>query len=162
MWWSPDSKKLAFYRFDETQAQEYYLALDQLKVQTTLDAERYPKAGAPNPVVDIFVYDTETKKTTKLDVRDGKAFTDDVLGHYVYDVRWSPDGKELLFNRANRKQNSIAFTASDPATGRCRTVNLEQNPNGWVHEHPAVTFLPDGKRFLLLSDRERFPQHLPV
>lgn len=156
MWWSPDSKKLAFYRFDESQAKEYYLALDQLKTQTTLDAERYPKAGAPNPVVDIFIYDTETKKTVQLDVREGKPFTDDTLGYYVYDVRWSPDGKELLFNRANRKQNRVDFTASDPETGRCRTIESEQNPNGWVSEHPGITFLPDGKRFLLLSDRNGF------
>lgn len=156
MWWSPDNKKLAFYRFDETQAKEYYLALDQLKTQTKLDAERYPKAGAPNPVVDIFVYDLETKKTVRIEVRDGKPFTDDVLGHYVYDVRWSPDGNELLFNRANRMQNSVALSGGDPETGRCRTINLEQNPDGWVDEHPSVSFLADGKRFLLLSDRSGF------
>ena len=43
-------------------------------LQSTIDIEPYPKAGAPNPVVDIYIYDLETKKTTKLDVRDGKPF----------------------------------------------------------------------------------------
>jgi len=51
-------------------------------------------------------------------VRDGKPFEDPIVGYYVYAVRWSPDGKELLFNRTNRRQNAMEFTAADPATGR--------------------------------------------
>ncbi len=35
--------------------------------------------------------------------------SDDVVGHYVYHVSWSPDGKELLFNRTNRRQNVMEF-----------------------------------------------------
>ena len=62
MWWSPDSKKLAYYRFDESQGRRLLPALDQAKLQSKLDVEPYPKAGAPNPVVDLFVYDVATKK----------------------------------------------------------------------------------------------------
>jgi dipeptidyl-peptidase-4 len=48
MWWSPDSTKLAYYRFDETQVPDYFLQLDQTKLQSAIDTEAYPKAGAPN------------------------------------------------------------------------------------------------------------------
>ena len=44
-WWSPDGKKLAYYRFDEAKVADYYLQLDQSKVQDTLAVEPYPKAG---------------------------------------------------------------------------------------------------------------------
>ena len=57
MWWSPDSRKVAYYRFDEKQVPDYYLQLDQTKIQSTNDVEAYPKAGAANPIVDLFVYD---------------------------------------------------------------------------------------------------------
>ena len=46
MWWSPDSRKVAYYRFDEKQVLDYYLQLDQTKIQSTNDVEAYPKAGA--------------------------------------------------------------------------------------------------------------------
>ncbi len=77
-WWSPDSKKLAYYRFDESKVADYYLQLDQSKVQDKLAVEPYPKAGSNNPIADLFVYDLKSKKTTKVDVRDGKPFDDDV------------------------------------------------------------------------------------
>ena len=57
-----------------------------------VDIEAYPKAGAPNPIVDVFVYDVATSKSVKLDVRDGKPFENAVVGHYVYRVGWTPDG----------------------------------------------------------------------
>ena len=52
MWWSPDGKKLAFYRFDESKVPDFYLATNLTKVQDTLDVEAYPKPGVPNPVVE--------------------------------------------------------------------------------------------------------------
>ena len=112
--------KIAFYRFDESKVPDYFLQMDQTKLYTKPDIEAYPKAGQPNPIAEIFVYDISTNKTTvKLDVRDGKPFEDGVVGHYVYHVvSWSPDGKELLFNRTNRRQNILEFAAADPATGK--------------------------------------------
>src|SRR5215471_5818682 len=53
MWWSPNSKKVAFYRFDESQVPDYFLQLDQTKLQSSVDIEAYPKAGVNNPIADI-------------------------------------------------------------------------------------------------------------
>ena len=61
MWWSPDSRKLAYYRFDESEVPDYYVTLNQTQLQTTLDIEAFPNAGTPNPVVDLFVYDVATE-----------------------------------------------------------------------------------------------------
>ncbi|MEN3336325.1 MAG: dipeptidyl-peptidase 4 [Acidobacteriota bacterium] len=153
MWWAPDSTRLAYYRFDEKRVPDYFLELDQTAVQSAVDAEAYPKAGVSNPVVDLYVYDLATKKSTRVDVRNGLPFDDVVVGHYVYGVQWSPDGSELLFHRTNRHQNILEFAAADPGTGETRVVVHEEWPTGWIENNPAMQFLADGRRFIWESSR---------
>ncbi len=153
MWWSPNSKKVAYYRFDESQVPDYYLQLDQTRLQSKMDIEAYPKAGAPNPVADIFIYDLDTKKNVRVDARDGKPFDNSVMGHYIYRVSWSADGSQLLFNRTNRRQNIMEFVACNPETGKCRVVVREEWLPSWTANSPAMQFLKDGKRFIWTSER---------
>jgi dipeptidyl-peptidase-4 len=153
MWWSPDGRKLAYYRFDENPVQDFYLQMNQTDIQSALDVEAYPKAGAPNPIVDLFVYDLASKKTMKIDVRDGRPFENGVVGHYVYRVDWARDGRELLFNRTNRRQNVMEFVAANPETGRCRVIIREEWPTGWVSNSPTMQYLQDGRRFIWESER---------
>ena len=118
MWWSPDSTQARLLPVRREAGPRLLTCRStRRKLQSKVDVEAYPKAGAPNPIVDLFVYDVATKKTTRVDVRDGKPFDNTVVGHYVYHVAWSPDGKELLFNRTNRRQNVLELAAANPATG---------------------------------------------
>jgi dipeptidyl-peptidase-4 len=156
MWWSPDGSKLAYYGFDESPVLDYYLQMDQTQIQSSLDIEAYPKAGAPNPVVTLFVYDLATGSSVEIDVRDGQPFTNDVVGHYVYRVEWSPDGSELTLHRTNRRQNINEFAACGPTTGRCRVIVREEWPDSWVMNHPPRRYLSDGQRFLWISERTGF------
>ena len=156
MWWSPDGTKLAYYGFDESKVPDYYLQMDQTKLYSTPDIEAYPKVGYPNPVVDLYIYDLATKKSTKLDIRDGKPFDENVLGYYSYHVGWTPDSKELTFNRTNRKQNAMELTACAAATGKCRAIVREEWPTAWVENSPEMKYLNDGKRFIWASERTGF------
>jgi len=153
MWWSPDSKKIAFYRFDESDVLDYFLSVDQTKVQSKIDIEAYPKAGAANPIADLLIYDLESKKTVRIDVRDGHPFDNECIGHYIYRVAWSPNGTELHFNRTNRLQNTMEFVAAHPETGQCRVIVREQWPASWVANAPPMRYLKDKSRFLWLSER---------
>jgi dipeptidyl-peptidase-4 len=155
MWWSPDSTRLGFYRFDESHVKDFYLQTDQTKVQDSLNVEAYPKPGAPNPIADVLVYDVAAKRTTPIDVRDGQPFDNSVVGHYVYNIRWSPDGTELLMDRANRRQQIVEFTACNPADGKCRVIVREEWPTGWLNTDGGLRlqWLKDGKRFILASER---------
>jgi dipeptidyl-peptidase-4 len=159
IWWSPDSAKVGFYRFDESQVQDFYLQMSQTAVQSQLDVEAYPKAGAPNPIAEIFIYDVTTGRTTQVDIRDGKPFSNDVVGHYAYNVRWTPDGAELLLNRTNRRQNILELAACAPATGKCRVVIRESWPTGWLENSPTMRYLADNKRFIWESERNGFSNY---
>ncbi|MEA2553954.1 MAG: dipeptidyl-peptidase 4 [Fimbriimonadaceae bacterium] len=158
IWWSPDSTMVAYYKFDEGKVKDYYMAYNQLDIQDTLNVEPYPKAGADNPSVDIFVYDLATKQSKQLGVHfDGGNGPD--VGTYVYDVRWSPDGKELLFNRCNRKQNTMELCAGNPKSGECRVI-LRETSKTWTDNSPSMVYLeetrPGARRFLWRSERNGF------
>jgi dipeptidyl-peptidase 4 len=160
MWWSPDSKKLAFYSFDLTNVRDYYLQYKQTEIYDSLEVEPYTKVGAINPVVGLMIYDLESKKTVTVDVRDGKPMTDDVLGHYVYDIQWSPDGTELLFHRTNRRQNVMEWTAANPETGKCRVVVREEWLPSYTTNSPDFQFLNDNNRFIWTTERTGFKNYL--
>jgi dipeptidyl-peptidase-4 len=169
IWWSPDGSKVGYYRFDESPVRDFYLGMTQTSVQTSLDVEAYPKAGAPNPIAEVWVYDVAAGSRRQVDVRDGKPFTDipadgakfanDNVGHYVYNVRWSPDGSELLLNRTNRRQNIMELAACTPSTGKCRVVIREEWPTGWVDNSPTMRYLADRKRFIWESERNGFANY---
>ena len=90
------------------------------------------------------------RRRTKIDVRDGKPFDNDVVGHYVYRVSWSPDGRELLFNRTNRRQNILEFVAASPDTG----ASAGHRPRGVADRlgrEPAADAVPEGQPALHLG-----------
>jgi len=156
MWWSPDGKRLAYYGFDESKVPDYYVPLGYTQIQDRLEVEAYPKAGVPNPVVSLSVYDVASKRTAQVDT----GFQDPALGEYVFDVRWSPEGTELLFNRTNRHQNHLQLVAANRESGACRVVVDENWSKTWNDIHPQIEWLnpKDGapKQFLWLSERNGF------
>ncbi len=156
IWWSPDSRKVAFYKFEEKNVKKYYVLLDQLKLQDSLEIEAYPKVGAANLPVDLMVYDLDTKKMLQFDIRNGKPFNDGDLGTYVYGVSWSPDGKELLYHSTNRKQDIMEYRAADPVTGKSRTIVREEWLASFTKNTPERYILKDGKRFIWASERSGF------
>ena len=169
IWWSPDSRKVGFYRFDESPVKDFFLQMTQTSIQSSMDVEAYPKAGAPNPIAEVFIYDVASGSKTKVDVRDGKPFTDipadgsrftnDNVGHYVYNIRWSPDGSELLINRTNRRQNIMELAGCEPASGKCRVIIREEWLTGWVDNSPQMRYLADRKRFIWESERNGFTNY---
>lgn len=156
MWWSPDSKKIAFYKFVEKDVKKYFVLLDQLSLYDSLEIEAYPKVGEPNLPVDLMVYDLETKKLTQFDIRDGKPFSDGDLGTYIYDISWTPDGKELLYHSTNRLQNILELRAANPETGKSRTIIHEEWLPSWVENSPEMKPLDNGTQFIWASERSGF------
>ena len=153
MWWSSNSQRLAFYRFDESKIPDFALQLNQTKIESIADLEPYMKAGSNNPVVDIFIYDVHSRQTVKADVRDGKPFSDSSTGHYIYAVSWSRDSSELIFHRTDRRQKIMELCAADPESGKCRVIVHEEWPASWTENLPTFRFLRDGKRFIWASER---------
>ncbi len=145
MWWSSDSKKLAFYEIDERQCKVFYLTEDLTETYPTLNTEKYPKSGDDNPIAGLLIYNLESGTTTRVNVGGD-------IEQYVYNIRWSPDGSELLFHRTNRHQNRLEVMAADPETGASRLV-VGETQETWQKNRPTMRFLEDGQRFIWETER---------
>jgi len=156
MWWSPDGRKIAFYKFDESGIDDYYVLNKHLEIQNVVEIEPYVKVGAKNPLVDLYIYDISDKTTTKVDVRSGEPFSNRVTGHYIYSISWSDDGNELLFHRTNRKQNTMEWCATNPDNGSVRVIIREEWLPSFTNNSPMRRFLEDNNRFIWESERNGF------
>ena len=150
MWWSPDSSKLAFYAFDVSPTQDYFLTSGLNELRTSIARERYPKAGDPNPIAGLRILDVASGGITTVDVGPD---TD----QYIYAVEWTPDGSELMFHRTNRHQNHLEVLAADPATGTTRLI-VEEEQETWQRNAPEMRFLEDGHRFLWETEKSGWKQ----
>lgn len=148
-WWSPDDARVAVARVDESNV--------RLVTRTAIGAEgtrvfeqRYPVAGSPNAVVDLYVIDPASGARVKVDLGPNP----DV---YLARVDWAPDGRTLYVQRQSRDQKRLDLLAVDPATGRSRPLLSETSPT-WINLHSNFRALADGS--LIWSSERSGYQHL--
>ena len=146
-YWSPDSKKIAFMKFDESKVREFQMEEFE-GLYPDWYSFKYPKAGEDNSIVEIYVYDLESGKTVKMDT--GKE-TD----IYLPRIAWTKDANVLAIQRLNRHQNHLEILAADATTGKSRVFYDETNEY-YIDITDDWHFLEDGKRFLMTSERSGY------
>lgn len=160
MWWSPTGNQLAFYRFNDEKVPVYNLLSGLTGLRTTVESERYPKPGDPNPIAQLCLLDVDAFCADK-DADPAKFVRQIDVGledQYIYGVEYSPSGKELLFHRLNRRHDVLEWCAADATTGAVRVVVREQQPH-WNHHLPEMRFLADGRRFIWSTERSGYKQY---
>ena len=100
-------------------------------------------------MVEIYAYDLKGEKRVKMNVGDQ---TD----QYIPRILWTPAG-ELAICRLNRHQNRFDLLLADPDTGNAKTIYTETDPR-YVEriDDETITFLKDGKRFVVKSERDGY------
>ncbi len=144
--WSPDGKKIAFYRFDESDVKMFNMTIYG-ELYPHWYSFKYPKAGEENSLVTIHVYDLENEKTVLMD-------TGDETDQYIPRIKWTKDPGKLCIYRLNRLQNHIELLFADPVTGSSGIVFSEKNKY-FISEtgDNFVTFLDDNEHFVIMSER---------
>jgi len=143
-WWSPDSKNIAYLRFDDSLVPEFPL-YHQDGVHGKIEWTRYPKVGDPNPKVKLGIADIESEKTIWADLDYSK-------DQYIAWPFWSLDSKQLFFQVLNRDQNDLLIYSANPKTGKKKTI-YEEKQATWVEFYQDLTFLKNGTGFILRSDK---------
>lgn len=146
MWWTPDSKKLIYYVFDERPVSDFYLTGNWTGVITTNLVEGYTKAGDPNAIANLEIYDLETGLRTPIDMGGWE---------YIFDMSFTPDGKEFLFHRTDRHHRHLQVVAMNIETLKMRVV-VEEKQETWQDNHPTMRFLEDGKQFIWQTEKSGY------
>ena len=146
-YWSPDSKKIAYYRFDESNVKEFNMQMTEgLYMQDY--KFKYPKAGEDNSIVEVYVYDVASGETKKMD-------TGEETDIYLPRIKWTQDPNILAIQRLNRHQNHLEILAADATTGETTVFYDETNPY-YIDVTDNWTFLEDGNRFLMTSEQDGY------
>jgi dipeptidyl-peptidase 4 len=146
-YWSPDGKKLAFYRFDETHVMEFTMMF-----WGGLYPEpyrfKYPKAGEANSEVKIMVYEIPTGRTVIMDVGEETDI-------YIPRIKWTQDPEVLSIQRLNRLQNELEILLANTGTGATEVLYTEKN-RYYIDITDDLTFLKNGEQFLITSEQDGY------
>ncbi|MFI3321837.1 MAG: S9 family peptidase [Rikenellaceae bacterium] len=148
--WSPESDCIAFFKSDESRVNVFKMNTFIGGLYPKVYEFKHPKAGEDNSIVSIHTYNLESKKTTTMDIGSE---TD----QYIPRVKWSSEANKLIIFRLNRLQNNFDMLLYDASTGSSKLVYNEVNSR-YIERigDNTVTFLADGNRFIIMSERDGF------
>ncbi|MEJ6806796.1 MAG: S9 family peptidase [Saprospiraceae bacterium] len=147
--WSPDSKKIAFIRFDETEVKEFTMQMYNDEMYPENVVFKYPKVGEDNAKVSAHIYHIGAKgKTIEADLGN----LDDM---YIPRLKWTTDENELCAFKMNRHQNHLELYIVDAKNGSS-TVMLDEKSKYYIDIHDNLTFLDNGKEFIWTSEKNGY------
>ena len=152
-WWSPDSRKIGFYRFDNSEVPLFPIysafanpkaasvqyqspSVTDLGIGGSLSETRYPKCGQTNPQVRIGIVNLDDNETVWADF-------DPTLDQYFGIPFWGPDSEEFFIARMPRLQNTVDLYAVSVYDGSKRHVYNETYKT-WLNWFDGVVFTDSG------------------
>ncbi|GAB4284841.1 MAG: S9 family peptidase [Marinilabiliales bacterium] len=141
--WSPDSKYIAFIRFDESRVKEYNMTIYG-ELYPSWYKYKYPKAGEDNSFVSVHFYNINDKKTIKADL--GEDY------EYIPRIKWTNVSDILSVQLLNRLQNDFRILKVNAVDGKSELLYHETNPC-YIEITDNLTFLKDGKHFIITSEK---------
>jgi dipeptidyl-peptidase-4 len=149
-YWSPDSKRIAFWRLDQTHVPTFPLVSYSMEdAHASVETMHYPKAGDKNSLVQIGVANVEDKSVRWLDLGTNPDI-------YIPRVKWTNNPNILSVQRLNRGQDTLELMLANVTTGAMKTI-LTETDSAWLEvERDDAMFFSDAKRFVWVAWRGGF------
>lgn len=172
LFWSPSGHQLAFYRMDQSMVGQYPLMQTDPR-EAEIKWIRYPMAGMTSHQVTLGIYNPETQQTIYLKTNEKPEAQPlctgtnalrstsgiNAVDHYLTNITWRPDGKQILIAEVNRLQNYVEMNVYDVATGEFVKTLFTESSEKYVEPKNAGYFLPGSNdRFIWLSERDGYMQ----
>jgi len=149
--WSPDSRKIAYYRFDESRVKEYNMQVWNDGALYPEDYRyKYPKAGEDNSIISIYAFEVETGNKTLLDIGSETDI-------YIPRIYWTKNPNILAIQRLNRLQNQLDILHADVSVGSSKVILTDKSDTYIDFTFcDDLTYLENGKQFLFSSEQDGY------
>ncbi|MCV6628614.1 MAG: S9 family peptidase [Flavobacteriaceae bacterium] len=143
--WSPDSKRIAYLRFDETDVPEFSMDLYGQELYQTQQRFKYPKAGEKNAIVTLHMHYLNTAKTVAVDLNNA---------YYIPRLKWTKNSSILSVQVLNRHQNHIKLYFVD-TNNNTKKIVLEEKDAAYIETVDNLTFL-NNNSFIWNSEKSGY------
>lgn len=146
-WWSPDSRRIAFYRFDDSQVPMFPIYNSAGK-HGTLQQTRYPKAGDSNPEVKLGFVAAEggAIKWANFDSKEDQ---------YFGTPYWNSNGANIMVQWMDRDQKNFVLYDVNSFEGT-KTPIYKEYQKTWIDWIDDIHFGKTG--FYFVRDFELWEQ----
>jgi dipeptidyl-peptidase-4 len=145
--WSPDGRFLAYWQFDTTGIQTFYMINNTDSLYPKLIPLPYPKVGTTNAAGRVGVVGAAGGDTTWFDVPG------DPRQHYIPKMEWAASSEQVVIQQLNRLQNQNKVMLGNTADGTTQLI-LTETDDAWVDLHNDLKWLNDGSAFTWVSERD--------
>ena len=146
--WSPDSKRIAYQRFDETEVPEFTMTNYTNELYPEYQTFKYPKVGEKNAIVSVHIFNIATDKTIDVKFEDKEE-------HYIPRIKWTTNPENLFVYKMNRHQNHLEVLSINASSGKKKTI-LEEKSKYYIDITDDIRFLKNGKEFIWSSEKSGF------
>jgi dipeptidyl-peptidase-4 len=152
--WSPDSKHIAFWQFDESPVPDFQMTNFEGQHPDIVHIN-IPQVGDPNPKVRIGVLDVNTGSKVWLQ-------PDETGDFYIPRIYWTSDPDVLAMITLNRAQNDMKLYFFNVKTGEHHVVMEEKNStwvaisNFYTNVNDMIYFPEKTHEFFWVSDRSGY------
>ena len=141
--WSPDSKYIAYLRFDEQEVREFNMNFFRT-LYPDLYTFKYPKAGEDNSKVTIHLTNVKKGKSKQIHLGDYE---------YIPRLKWSKTSNDLVIQTLNRHQNKLKYHLIKMNKKKFSFSSFfEENSKTYVEIDNNLLILKDGNTILRTSE----------
>ena len=145
--WSPDEKKIAFYKFDEREVKEFSMDMFNTELYPSQYQFKYPKAGEDNSKLSIHFYNFDYGETTMISLN--KSY------EYIPRMNWTKSNDLLYILAMNRHQNELDFILYN-TTNSSSEILFSEKDKYYIDVHDNTTFTDDGQSLIWTSEKSGF------
>ncbi len=152
--WSPDGASIAYWQIDANTIRDFYMINTTDSIYSYVVPVEYPKVGESPSACRVGVVDLASGETTWMQVPG------DSRQHYIPRMEWAPNGRDLILQQLNRKQNESVLYYAEAKTGQTRELFRESDEawvdvrTKWPTTQTGWTWIDDGQSLLWISEMD--------